>query len=130
VVGLPLFAFCIAGLLSYVIRHANSKRPICRLLRSKPLVTLGMVSYMLYLLHVPVYFLVTQLAVRVGVTAGRYEGALTIGIASAAVSICLSLLSFRYFETPILSYKDRLTGSLLNAANTKGTIEAGVTRSH
>jgi peptidoglycan/LPS O-acetylase OafA/YrhL len=117
VFGLPLLGFSFAGVLSYVISNAGSDRLSCRLLRLKPVVTLGVVSYTLYLIHVPVYFLVTQAAARLRIGTGDYYAALVISTISAALSIGLAWLSFKYFELPILSYKDRLTERIISLGN-------------
>lgn len=66
---------------------------------------------MLYLVHVPVYFLVTQAAARMGLPTAHCDVALAVSTLSAMLSICLALLSFRYFEGPILRFKDRVTVS-------------------
>lgn len=116
VFGLPLIAVAFAGLLSYVILHAGSTHPLSRFLRLKPLVALGTVSYTLYLVHVPVYFLVYEAAVKIGFDPRRYRAALVISIVSLCLSICVAQVSFKFYETPILNFKDKLTDRITGRA--------------
>jgi len=114
VFGLPLIVMGFSGTLNHIIRHAGSHRPLSRFLRFKPFVVVGTISYTLYLVHVPMYFLVNEAAVRFGIfPTGSYIGAVAIAMISVALSLCLAWASFLYFETPILKYKDQLTYRIL-----------------
>lgn len=114
-IGLPLVGFAFAGWLSHVIRHAGTAGLGSSFLRLRPMVALGTVSYTLYLVHVPVYFLVTQASKALGVATGAFRSALVVAIISTFASILIARLSFRYFEMPILSYKDKLTERLVGS---------------
>jgi peptidoglycan/LPS O-acetylase OafA/YrhL len=110
--GLPLLAISFAGLINYVVRHQNTSGLLCRFLRMKPFVAVGAISYTLYLVHIPIYFLINQAALKAGLDIAQYTSALVISTISAVLSITAAYLSYRYFESPILSYKDQLTDRL------------------
>jgi peptidoglycan/LPS O-acetylase OafA/YrhL len=69
----------------------------------KALVYVGSISYMLYLIHIPVY-------VVVGIGLGRVGSipllAVVHGVLAAGFAISLAALSWKYFEAPILRFKD------------------------
>jgi peptidoglycan/LPS O-acetylase OafA/YrhL len=121
VFGLPLIVMGFAGVLNQIIRHAGSQHPLNRFLRFKPFVAVGTISYTLYLVHVPMFFLVNEMAARFGILPTvSYVGAISIAFTSTVFSLCLAAVSFRYFETPILKYKDQLTNQILgNKLSTK-----------
>jgi peptidoglycan/LPS O-acetylase OafA/YrhL len=122
VLGLPLVVLGLSGLLSHIIKHTGSTRLLHRFLRLKPLVSIGTVSYTLYLVHIPIFFLVNQAAARLGIMPEKsYTGAIAIATTSFACSLILALFSFRYFETPILAYKDRLTTYFLRDTRSHAT---------
>jgi len=98
VFGLPLLAFSFAGLLSYAVSHAGSGNILSRFLRLRPLVAVGTVSYTLYLIHVPIYFLTHQAAALMGIALASPGAALLAAVISTTVSVGVAFLSFRYFE--------------------------------
>jgi peptidoglycan/LPS O-acetylase OafA/YrhL len=51
-----LTEIAVAGGLSWIIIHSGSRYPVMAILRCKPLVYLGTISYMIYLIHLPMYF--------------------------------------------------------------------------
>jgi peptidoglycan/LPS O-acetylase OafA/YrhL len=97
------------GALSWIIHNAERPRPICAVLRFKPLVYIGTISYMVYLIHLPIYFVVRS--ALYGVTSGLSEGsrAWAVFLCSVSATIAFSALSWKYYEQPILRFKDRLT---------------------
>jgi peptidoglycan/LPS O-acetylase OafA/YrhL len=109
VFGLPLIALIFAGLLSYVILHAGREHLLCRFFRLKPLVAVGTISYTLYLVHVPIYFLVNEFAGKMGVDPRAYSAALVISLVSISLSLGVAQLSYKFYETPIMNFKDALT---------------------
>ena len=112
--GLPLLVMGFSGILNHIIQHAGSDRLLSRFLRFKPFVAIGTISYTLYLVHVPMFFLVNEAAAHFGILPMQsHSKALFIAIASFLLSLGVAQTSFRYFETPILKYKDRLTSHLL-----------------
>jgi peptidoglycan/LPS O-acetylase OafA/YrhL len=128
--GLPLIVMGFSGALNHIIHNAGGNAPLNRFLRLKPFVAIGTISYTLYLIHVPVFFLVNEAAALFGVyPTNSYVAAVVIASASLLVSLCLAAISFRYFETPILKYKDLLTDHILGkkavSGETDGTQSSG-----
>jgi peptidoglycan/LPS O-acetylase OafA/YrhL len=113
VFGLPLLGICLSGLLSYVIRNAGSEKFLNLILRLRPLVVVGTVSYTLYLVHLPAYFLAHQAADLMGIDTIPFGTALAISVISGALSLGVAQLSFKFFETPILKYKDAVTNRIM-----------------
>ena len=117
VFGLPLAGLSLAGILGYVILNAGSQSIPNRILRYGPLVGLGTVSYTLYLVHVSLYFLVSEVFSRLmGYAPVTYRSALVVSIVSAAVSVSVAWISFRYIESPILKYKDKVTRHVIRSS--------------
>jgi len=101
-----------AGAIAWLVRHAGGGDPVSRLLRFRPLVYIGSISYMLYLIHLPIYFLVRE---AVGRGFGRF-GSLdqqarywVVSALSLLLSGLFAAASWKFFEAPILRYKDRWT---------------------
>jgi len=89
------------ALVAFLICHAG--HPLFALLRSRPLVYLGTISYGIYLYHHPIVLSSQPLGNLIGVAPGpalyAIECALTLGIAT---------LSWHLIERPILRLKDRI----------------------
>jgi len=94
--GTPLIGIATAGAVAWVLRHASSSHPVCRVLRSPPMVYVGTVSYMLYLVHVPLYF-----AARLLTHDSEW---LSAGLA-IVLSLIAAAISWEYIEAPLLSRK-------------------------
>lgn len=94
---IALFWACVVGL---CIRFSGTK--FTRVLRLPSIVYLGLVSYMMYLIHLPVY-------VAVGIAFARVGRIPHIEffqpLFSVTVTVALAALSWRYFESPILKLK-------------------------
>lgn len=72
------------------------------ILRARPLVYLGQISYMMYLIHIPVY-------VGAGIILGHWfmpNATLQAGLAIAG-TIAVAGFSWKYFESPILKLRDQ-----------------------
>jgi peptidoglycan/LPS O-acetylase OafA/YrhL len=96
-----IFFFSIVGL---CVMHAGSNAWWTRTLRAGPLVYIGTVSYMLYLIHIPVFVIVTK---GLGRLAGHpLTPALWQGIVAFAAAVAVASLSWKFFEQPILKFKD------------------------
>ena len=81
------------------------------MLRSKSMVYLGMVSYTVYLIHLPAYVVVQQaMAGFFGWNAfAARQGLIALsGMVATAATIALAALSWKYIEAPILRAKDKL----------------------
>jgi peptidoglycan/LPS O-acetylase OafA/YrhL len=94
---IALFWACIVGV---CVRFSGTK--FTRFVRLRPLVYLGLISYMMYLIHLPVY-------VAVGIAFARIGRIPHIEflqpLFSVTVTVALAALSWRYFESPILRLK-------------------------
>lgn len=100
--GYTLIAIFCAALVALSVRWSGSSRT--RILRQRPLIYLGTISYMMYLIHVPVY-----VAAGIGLARIRPlpQMAILQGILATGCTIGLAALSWKYFEAPVLSFKDR-----------------------
>jgi peptidoglycan/LPS O-acetylase OafA/YrhL len=109
VISRTLIEVFVFGGLAWIIHNAGRSHPICTALRFKPFVYIGTISYMVYLIHLPIYFVVRS-ALN-GVTPGLSEGgrAWAVFLCSVSATIAFSALSWKYYEQPILRFKDHLT---------------------
>ena len=105
VVGMPALAVLFAIALGWVVLHQSGSSILLRILRLRPVRYLGTISYSLYLFHFPVYCCFIHLAGLIRFSG--YFADLSVSVAALALSISLSALSWRYFETPILNLKER-----------------------
>ena len=88
-------------LASLVLREEHALR---RLLRARPLQHLGRISYGMYLFHLYIAYAAAKFVAKLPAPAA--SPVLTFLFASLATA-AVATLSFRYFETPILRWKDR-----------------------
>jgi peptidoglycan/LPS O-acetylase OafA/YrhL len=94
--GTPLFTL-LAGLAAIIVLSAaRDEAGIARLLQVRPLVSLGRISYGLYLWHVPVL---------AAFGAAALAGGALRSLAAVAVSIAIALASHRFVERPFLRRK-------------------------
>jgi peptidoglycan/LPS O-acetylase OafA/YrhL len=70
--------------------------PALALLRLRPVVYIGTISYTMYLIHVEIFLLLSRLS---GVQVLR-------GMAAMSVTVAVAALSWKYFETPILRLRN------------------------
>lgn len=113
-----------AGVAASLIRHANSRNPLSSFLRWKPMVWVGSVSYTLYLVHLPMYFLVRAGLTRILGVAGaatelRYW---IVAVTTIVLALVFSWASWEFFEAPILSYKEHITDWILHRQERKATV--------
>ncbi|MGH9468624.1 MAG: acyltransferase family protein [Terriglobales bacterium] len=129
--GYTLLAISFAGLIGWTVLRAGSGAAICRLLRVRPARSLGTISYTTYLIHYPVLTLVGAGAVAVW---GWHPSATPAGVfgrdsLSLALALLLAGASWRWFERPILQWKDRwrpATGLVSEPVRAQmRTVEAG-----
>jgi len=108
-----LFAFGISGLYAFLIRNSGNDLLITRALRFGPLVYTGAISYMLYLIHLPAYFVVRGLLSQPlsGLTPLTREW--VIALTTVAAAWIFAALSWRYFESPMLGYKHQFEALVL-----------------
>jgi peptidoglycan/LPS O-acetylase OafA/YrhL len=109
------------GGINWLIRNAGSVHPVSWLLRVKPLVYLGTISYTIYLIHLPMYFLI-RLALHGWVSSlTESPGMWIVALFSLAGTLAFSAVSWRYYERPLLGFKDVLTERI------KGSRKSAVT---
>lgn len=105
-------SFCMAALVASVcIREGSYLHP---LLRFKPLMYIGTVSYGIYLMH--------MLAANAARKVLGYEFGTTVFLATVPVAIAIAVTSYRFFEKPILGFKNRFSH-----ASAKPGVVAGLT---
>jgi peptidoglycan/LPS O-acetylase OafA/YrhL len=103
--GYGLLAIFFATLVAVCVRWSGSK--VTRALRIESLMYLGSISYMMYLIHVPLYVAVGVALARIGAVAHL---AIVQEVLAIGFTIALAALSWKYFESPILKFKDRKFG--------------------
>lgn len=99
----------VVGMLSWIIVRAGQSHPVCVALRFKPIVYLGTISYSIYLFHLPMYFMVRSVLHKTTGGLSELSQMWIIAICSIAATIAFSALSWKYYERPILGFKDFLT---------------------
>jgi peptidoglycan/LPS O-acetylase OafA/YrhL len=92
--GTPLIGVATAGVIAWILRHQSSPHPLCRVLRSRPMVFVGTVSYTVYLVHVPLYYFAQWLVPG--------SDWLNSGLA-IVLSLTVAAASWKYVESPLLS---------------------------
>jgi peptidoglycan/LPS O-acetylase OafA/YrhL len=99
--ALALFSCGIVGLCAM---HSGGRSLWLRILRLTPVLYIGTVSYVIYLIHVPVYVATRAAMIRVGASS---ISAGPLSLLALGLTVTLASLSWRYFERPILAWKDR-----------------------
>jgi peptidoglycan/LPS O-acetylase OafA/YrhL len=103
-IGYTFIDLTFAGVLILVITNAVPRlTAICRF---KPLVGLGVISYSLYVLEMPVFLGMNRVCAALGRVRGGDFDEMLICLPAA---ILAATLSWRFFESPILKLKDRFT---------------------
>jgi peptidoglycan/LPS O-acetylase OafA/YrhL len=103
-VGYSLLALLFGAMVGLCVFYSGSSLWWCRGLRFKPLVYLGTISYMMYLIHIPVW--VTSYKVAMRLYGASFVPNIALGLVATAGTIAFASLSWHYFERPILAYKD------------------------
>jgi peptidoglycan/LPS O-acetylase OafA/YrhL len=113
VFGYTLLAILCASLVGVCVRWSGGHSLFFRVLRSKPAVYVGTISYTMYLIHMPVYVFFQIVILKyleknnALVLDTNNALLLLLGILTTLCTIIAASLSWRYFETPILRFKDR-----------------------
>ena len=102
VLGYSLIAAFCASVVAVCVRWSDTR--LTEVIRFQPLVYLGSISYMMYLVHLPVYVAIGILLARLGLLhhIEAVQGTLAVGL-----TVVFSASSWKYFESPILRFKDR-----------------------
>jgi len=88
-IGYTLIAFVFAA----IIAAALTCRPVQEMLSAAPLVSLGAISYSLYLWHYPVLYWM-----RGGTSAQIYDATILNSVLGLVISLALALLSYHFVE--------------------------------
>jgi peptidoglycan/LPS O-acetylase OafA/YrhL len=111
-----LIEISVVGAFAWLIRHSGDQHPIAALLRLRPLVLLGSVSYMVYLIHLPLYFLVRHGFVAYAPGLGPLQRTWAVALCSMAATLCFATLSWLLLERPLLDRKERITAYFAGSA--------------
>lgn len=95
------FTMLSTGVILWVIIGQDSNSPIRRLLRGRPLVQVGRVSYGLYLYHYPVFYFFGFRDLNAA------PPSITKLLVALAVTVLITVASYRFIEVPILRLKER-----------------------
>ena len=74
---------------------------LATIMRWKPLRSQGAVSYCVYLIHLTILFLVSHLILHSSPQFHNLQG-IAVTLLSAAITLALAALSWRYFEKPLI----------------------------
>jgi peptidoglycan/LPS O-acetylase OafA/YrhL len=99
-IGYSVVDFACASLLCWILLSPSSR--ITGVLRARPLVYTGQIAYGLYLLHEPASWIARKLLGNV-----ETHSFLSVPITFAASFLAASV-SWRFFESPFLAWKERL----------------------
>jgi peptidoglycan/LPS O-acetylase OafA/YrhL len=103
--GFAVFGYSLVGIACAAVVAscvAYSETPFLGFLRLQPSKYIGKISYTIYLIHIPTFIVVYDFIYS-------KRGSLPIsGLLSSFIVVLLSGLSWRYYESPILKFKDRL----------------------
>ena len=101
-------ALSCALVLALVVLPTTGSRPaaIVRVLETRPLVLIGLVSYSVFLWHLPVILALNEHGLTIAGRFGFFVNAIVVG----GVTLLLSLLTYRFVEEPALRRKRSVTG--------------------
>jgi len=118
VIGYSIVAIAFACLIAMIVLYPPKE--LGRVLRWRALVYTGQIAYGLYLVHAPMSWIARTLIKRVFGIQVESHSALSLPI-TFFVSYVAAALSWRYFETPILAWKERLAPSATGVCPVKQT---------
>lgn len=102
--GYSLLGIFFASVVGLCVTHAGADFWWTRLLRLGPPVYIGTVSYMIYLTHIAIWVACYKLLSRFGGPA--LAPGILFGCLAAAATIAFAALSWKFFEKPILRFKN------------------------
>jgi peptidoglycan/LPS O-acetylase OafA/YrhL len=107
-----LLEIALLGGISWIVQNSGRPHLAMTALRCRVFVYLGSISYMAYLMHLPMYFAVRSLSARFLRMAPMDIQLWTVAVASIIATLLFAAISWNYFEGPIMGLKDRITDSL------------------
>jgi peptidoglycan/LPS O-acetylase OafA/YrhL len=105
--GFSIFGYTLVGISCSCLVGvcvSFSDHPFLAPLRLGPLLYVGGVSYMVYLIHIPVFIGICRIFRLFH--RGPFLPGIGCALASSIVAVLIASLSWRYFESPILRFKD------------------------
>jgi peptidoglycan/LPS O-acetylase OafA/YrhL len=103
--GYSLVGIACASLVGYAVVKSGRRSLVCEILRNRILRAVGRVSYVAYLIHLPVRYEVNLLIASAGVT-GLSRKILS-NLTGLVVTFVIADLSWNWLERPTLRLKDR-----------------------
>ena len=104
------FTLALASAAMIAVLIGSPEGTVNRVLRMPALVSIGTVSYGIYLMHRPVTSLAHVLLANPSVEIGGWREALATVI-GVVLTLIFAQLSWRYFETPLISWSHRITAN-------------------
>jgi peptidoglycan/LPS O-acetylase OafA/YrhL len=101
--GYTLLAIASSAAVGLCALHSGGTQRVLRILRFRVVLFIGTISYMIYLIHIPVYVAVHGL---LGALRSPTISWVVVPV-SLGLTIALAAISWQYFERPILAWKDR-----------------------
>lgn len=101
--GLPLFSIAVCALMGLLFLRSGGKWWLSRILRLRPLLFIGTISYTMYLIHIIVATALANALVKVNL----HWTDTTQALVSATLTVLISYGSWHFMEKPLLRWKDR-----------------------
>ncbi len=106
--GYSLLGLLFTSIVGLCALESGSSRWWTAILRNRAITYIGTISYMIYLIHIPVWILVYRLVSKVEGHVASID--LTLGIFAALMTTTLAAMSWKFYERPILNFKDAFWG--------------------
>jgi peptidoglycan/LPS O-acetylase OafA/YrhL len=102
--GYSLLGILFASIVGLCAIHAESRLWWAVMLRARPLVYIGTISYTMYLIHIPIW--VTLYKLLSFLEGEEIKPGFLFVFLSVAVTVAVASLSWKFLEKPILQFKD------------------------
>lgn len=104
-----LIEIAVFGGLAWLIRRSGENHPIATMLRWKPIVYVGSISYMIYLVHLPLYFVIRRIVDSAALPVTEIARMWIVATSSLCATMVFAALSWKYLEEPVLGLKSAMT---------------------
>lgn len=132
--GYPLLAFLSAGLIVIAIDPVRRRTKASRFFQARPMRVLGKYSYALYVIHLPLAYVLGLLGLSVQtfprIAGSEIPGAIAFTIISMSITMLLALLSWNLYEKHFLKLKrffPRREGDITNMSRARKVSDFGPT---
>jgi peptidoglycan/LPS O-acetylase OafA/YrhL len=112
-------AFIAIVMLAIILEQCFSKNSLFKLSSFRYLSKLGVFSYGLYCLHFIGILITTTITAKLGINHGLWNVLLLETILALAITIFISWLSYRFYETPFLRLKNKFAFVVKDSASLK-----------